>query len=247
MRTRITRFIRLLAVVAAALYPQIGLAFTTKSPAVAALSNLAFSMSYYKAKHDGKIPESWQSLISEGFLTGETLASARRFCDFERRYTLVGESERFRFGGAQELLVAIANQPGYEGDTLGADGTTIVPGRYLMVVASSGEIETRRYPEEALKSQFAEVGKSLGDYTEDAPPAPNWKPPTRTEGTNSDDPSRFGPFPENRDPGPPNPKKGRPPTSPSTEAGNHMLPWIIGGVSLLLVMGLLILAKTKSR
>ena len=153
-------------------------ATSLKSPQTVSFSNVRSLLEIYKTKHGNNLPTSWQDFIDSGILTGEALNNSRRFLDIENRYIFV-DLKPIQFGNRTERVLIMARQAGGEGDNRDAEEAEKKTGRLLLVEASDGSIQTRKYSEVMLKLWFEKAGLSLADFTSASPPPPTFDPPFR--------------------------------------------------------------------
>jgi hypothetical protein len=212
-------------------------ATSLKSPQTVSFSNVRSLLEIYKAKHENSLPSNWQDFIDSGILSGDALNNSRRFLDIENRYIFV-DVKPIQFGNRTERVLIMARQAGGEGDNNNAEEPEKRKGRWLIVEASDGSIQTRKYPEVMLKSYFEKAGLSLADFTSAAPPPPEFakhpKEPN-SEGValgGPEDPSEGTPRDANKAP-----KRERKPRSPHSGNGIDSIKssswgiWIASGIA----------------
>lgn len=153
-------------------------ATSLKSPQTISFSNVRSLLEIYKTKHGNNLPSNWQDFIDSGILTGEVLNNSRRFLDIENRYVFVVVKPML-FGNRTERVLIIARQAGGEGDDDDAEDPEKRKGRWLIVEASDGSIQTRKYSEVMLKFWFEKAGLDLADFTFASPPPPDFNPPPK--------------------------------------------------------------------
>lgn len=149
-----------------------------KTPQTASFSHIRSLLEVYKTKHGNNLPTSWQDFINSGILSGDVLNNSRRFLDIENRYIFV-ELKPLQFGNRMERVLILARQAGGEGDDNDAEDPAKRPGRWLIVEASDGSIQTRNYSEVMLKYWFEKAGLNLADFTFASPPPPDFNPPPK--------------------------------------------------------------------
>lgn len=149
-------------------------ATSLKSPQTVSFLNVRSLLAIYKTKHGNNLPASWQDFIDSGILTGEVLDNSRRFLDVENRYIFV-DLKPMLLGNQVERVLIMARRSGGEGDNNNAEEPEKRKGRWLIVEASDGSIQTRKYPEVMLKSWFEKAGLSLADFTSASPPPPEFE------------------------------------------------------------------------
>lgn len=148
------------------------------TPQTATFSNVRSLLEIYKTKHGNNLPTGWQDFIDSGILSGDVLNNSRRFLDIENRYIFV-DLKPMQFGNRTERVLIMARQAGGEGDNDNAEEPEKRKGRWLIVEASDGSIQTRKYPEVMLRSWFEKAGLSLSDFTSASPPPPEFKVPPK--------------------------------------------------------------------
>ena len=153
-------------------------ATSLKSPQTVSFSNVRSLLGIYKTRHGNNLPNSWQDFIDSGVLSGDVLNNSRRFLDIENRYIFV-DLKPMQFGNRTERVLIMARQAGGEGDNNEAEEPEKRKGRWLIVEASDGSIQTRKYSEVMLKYWFEKAGLSLADFTSAAPPTPEFNPPPK--------------------------------------------------------------------
>jgi len=142
------------------------------TPATSSLLNLASGIGNYKERHEGRLPESWDRLVASGSVSDTLIANLRKYCDIENRYQWLAPERQFEIGYRADRVVLLARFPGHEGDTQGPNGT--VSGRFMIVETKQGDVQTRHYPDEALRRTLELKGRSLADYTETDPDPPSY-------------------------------------------------------------------------
>jgi hypothetical protein len=153
-------------------------ATSLKSPQTVSFLNVRSLLEIYRTKHANSLPTSWQDFIDSGILTGGVLDNSRRFLDIENRYIFV-DLKPMQFGNRTERVLIMARQAGGEGDNKEAEDPEKRNGRWLIVEASDGTIQTRKYPEFMLKYWFEKASLSLADFTSAAPPPPEFAQPPK--------------------------------------------------------------------
>ncbi len=221
-----------------------------KSPQTTSFYHIKLLLEIYKTKQGNNLPTSWQDFIDSGILTGEVLNNSRRFLDIENRYIFV-DLKPMQFGNRTERVLIMARQAGGEGDNNNAEEPEKRKGRWLIVEASDGSIQTRKYPEAMLKSWFEKAGLSLADFTSASPPPPEFEAPPKEP--NSEGVALGGP--ENPSAGSPravkNPsqreKKPRSPHSEVDADATETTSWVIWIAVGIAAIGVLALAWVLRR
>jgi hypothetical protein len=201
------------------------------TPQSAAFGSIKFILEIYKDKNHGDLPKSWDTLIESGIFSGQVLTDSRRYLDVENRYIFV-DLKPMQFGNHTERVLIMARQAGGEGDNNDAEDPEKIKGRLLIVEASDGSIQTRKYSEVMLQHWFEKAGLSLAEFTSDAPPSPEFSSPPKNLNQNDSSPNSEGKS-----------LSGEKSEEFFDQRSVPLLLWIGGGLVVVLLIGFLIRQK----
>lgn len=149
---------------------------STKSPAVVALGNLCRVLEAHRSGNAGALPADWNDLDYSNRIVSSLMEEVDRYLAPQGRYQFVNPPIEINSFGAKLKVVLIANRAGEEGNGPKMSGSTEVadyPGRFLIVEAPSGRLETRRFEEDELSKMFQVAGADLTRYTTASRPLPS--------------------------------------------------------------------------
>ena len=134
---------------------------TTVTNEMHAVSSIRTVIEIFNNEH-GRWPESWDDLKTNGLMNGQVLAEAQASIGVTANYVILSPPRKIKSGPGEELIIVISKGPTPEGAAQDGSGKE-VPGRYVILEDSRGEIGCVKYSERGLRKWFSDAGMNIDD------------------------------------------------------------------------------------